>query len=86
LGRSVIIFADDQKEKLSDIEALPLLNDKPYAYFDPETGEEERGVYSFEFVTDQYESLALWLLLVSQKQQFIQGLVRCLAKLLVMVY
>ncbi len=54
LGRSITIFGDDQKEILADIEALPLLNDKPYAFLDPETGEEDRGFYSFEFVTDQY--------------------------------
>lgn len=54
LPRSVTIFGEDQKRKLTDIEALPLLNDKPYAYLNPETGEEERGFYSFQFLTDQY--------------------------------
>ena len=54
LPRSVIIFAEGQKQKLTDLDALPLLNDKPYAFLDPETGEAERGVYSFRFITDQY--------------------------------
>ena len=54
LPQSVTIFADGQKEYLTDIDALPLLNDKPYAYFDPQTGEVMRGFNSFEFVTDQY--------------------------------
>lgn len=54
LPRSVTIFADGQKEKLADIDALPLLNDKPYAYLDPETGKEDRGVTSFEFITDKF--------------------------------
>ena len=54
LPRSVTIFGEDQKEKLTDIDALPLLNDKPYAYLDPATGKEDRGFYSFKFVTDQY--------------------------------
>lgn len=54
LPRSVTIFAEGQKEKLTDIDALPLLNDKPYAYLDPETAGEKSGSYSFEFVTDQY--------------------------------
>ncbi len=55
--RSVTVFAEGEKEKLTEIDALPLLNDKPYAYLNPKTGEEERGVYSFEFVTDQYGGL-----------------------------
>lgn len=55
LPQSVTIFADDeQKEQLTSINALPLLNDKPYAYLDPATGEISRGNYHFEFVTDQY--------------------------------
>ena len=54
LERSVTIFADGQIEKLADTDALPLLNDKPYAYINPESGEVERGFYSFEFVTDQH--------------------------------
>lgn len=54
LSRSVTIFADGQKEKLTDIDALPLLNDKLYAYLDPASGEVDRGSSSFEFITDQY--------------------------------
>ena len=54
LSRSVTIFANGQKEQLTDIDALPLLNDKSYAYIDPESGEITRGVNSFQFVTDQY--------------------------------
>ena len=54
LERSVTIFADGQVEELADTDALPLLNDKPYAYLNPESGEVERGFYSFEFVTDQH--------------------------------
>ena len=54
LERSIIVFAEDQKEELTDLDALPLLNDKPYAYLDLETGEVERGFSSFEFLSDQY--------------------------------
>lgn len=54
LPRSVTIFAEGQKQELTDLEALPLLNDKPYAYLDPATGKEKRGFYSFKFITDQY--------------------------------
>ncbi len=54
LPQSVTIFADSQKEQLTNIDALPLLNDKPYAYLDPTTGVVNRGVNHFEFITDQY--------------------------------
>ena len=54
LDKSITIFADGQKEKLASAEVLPLLNDKPYAFYNPETGETDRGVYSFKFVTDQF--------------------------------
>lgn len=54
LPQSVTIFADGQKTLLTDIDALPLLNDKPYAYLNPITGETDHGYYHFEFITDQY--------------------------------
>ena len=54
LPRSVTIFDVDQKEKLTDLNALPLLNDKPYAYLNPENGDVERGYNSYKFITDQY--------------------------------
>ena len=54
LPRSVTIFAEGQKEKLTGIDALPLLNDKPYAYLNPETGEVNSGYYSYQLITDQY--------------------------------
>lgn len=54
LPKSVTVFADGQKEKLTDIDTLPMLNDKIYAYLNPETGEVDRGFTSFEFITDQY--------------------------------
>ena len=54
LPQSVTIFADGQKKHLTNIEALPLLNDKPYAYLNPTTGEVNRGFTHFEFITDQY--------------------------------
>ena len=57
LPRSIKILAEEQKDKLSDIEALPLLNDKHFAYLDPETGEVNEGEFPFEFVMDQYGGL-----------------------------
>ena len=57
LARSITILTEEQKEKLSDIEALPLLNDKHFAYLDPETGEVNEGESPFEFVMDQYGGL-----------------------------
>ena len=54
LPRSITLFADGQKEALTNTNTLPLLNDKPYAYIDPETGEEKRGFTSFAFITDQF--------------------------------
>ncbi len=54
LPKSVTIFAELQKEQLTNTNALPFLNDKPYAYLNLETGKEDRGVFSFEFITDQY--------------------------------
>lgn len=57
LQSSVVIFADGQKELLTDIQSLPILNDKPYAYLNVRTGSVSEGFSDFEFVTDRYGGL-----------------------------
>ena len=55
LRRSVIIFADGQEELLTDIEALPILNSRPFAYLTPGVnGNTKSGVADFEFIKDKY--------------------------------
>ena len=54
LKNSVVIFADGQKELLTELEGLPLINDKPYSYLDPKNGTVTRGLEGFRFVTDAY--------------------------------
>ena len=54
LSRSVTIFGDHQKELLTQIDALPIINDKPYAYLDVDADEVISGTYSFQFTTDDF--------------------------------
>ena len=55
LGRSVTIFAEAQKEKLTDLEALPFINNKPYSYLTPgQSGRVSSGFTDFEFIKDKY--------------------------------
>ena len=59
LNRSVYVFADDvQKEKLTDLEALPIINDKHYFIQWPnregKDGSYDDDVQDFEFVKDKY--------------------------------
>lgn len=56
LKESVVIFADDQKEALTDKGVLPIINDKIYRYLIPgPAGLETKGTRPFEFVKDKYE-------------------------------
>ena len=54
LQHSVVIFADGQKEQLTAIDALAIINDKPYSYLDINTGSRINGTTDFEFVTDRF--------------------------------
>ena len=57
LDRSVTIFSDsdNQKEKLTGLEALPFINDKPFSYLSPgQDGRVNTGFDEFEFVKDKY--------------------------------
>ena len=54
LSNSVVIFADGQKELLTDTGTLPVINDKPFSYLDPDSNTVSNGVNSFRFVTDRY--------------------------------
>ena len=63
LERGVVIFADGQEALLTDLEALPILNSKPYAYQspgisdNPESGVSnftKSGTNDFEFIKDKY--------------------------------
>ena len=55
LQRSVIIFADGEKEKLTNLDMLPIISDHPYSYLIPgENGYIDSGMSDFEFVSDQY--------------------------------
>ncbi len=55
LRRSVVIFADEQKEQLSNIDALPILNSRPFAYLSiTDRGNTKIGKSPFEFIKDKY--------------------------------
>ncbi len=54
LKSSIVIFADGQKDVLTDLDAVPLINDKAYSYLNPKNGKVIRGKESFKFVTDAY--------------------------------
>lgn len=56
LARSITLFANDQKAELTDIEALPIINDKPYNYLTPgKSGLIKQGTTSYQFIKDKYE-------------------------------
>ena len=55
LNRSVVVFADGEDKQLRNLNALPILNDKPYAYLpsgDNKNPKEEAD--AFEFIKDKY--------------------------------
>jgi len=55
LDRSVIIFADNEKEKMTNLDALPILNYKPFDYIIPgDSGKINSGFESYKFVKDKY--------------------------------
>ena len=54
LQHSVVIFAEGQKEQLTAIDALPIINDKPYSYLNITTGSTIKGTSDFRFVTDRF--------------------------------
>ncbi|WP_026518622.1 hypothetical protein [Butyrivibrio sp. MC2021] len=52
---SVVVFADGQKELLTNLDALPIINSLPYSYQEPKEGKmPEVGKQSFEFIKDKY--------------------------------
>lgn len=55
LERSIVIFADGEREKLTALkDALPIINDKPYATIMPGAGRQSRtGFEGFQFVQDK---------------------------------
>ena len=57
LERSIVIFADGEREKLTALkDALPIINDKPYATIMPGAGRQSRtGFEGFQFVRDKYQ-------------------------------
>lgn len=54
LNNSIVVFADGQKELLTNTGCLPIINDKPYSYLNPYNGAVDDGENCFMFVTDQY--------------------------------
>ena len=54
LDHSVVVFAEGQKALLTDLNALPLVNDKPYLYAVPGNGGTDSGYTDFEFTSDIY--------------------------------
>ena len=55
LRRSVTIFGEEQRELLCNIDALPIISPKPYAYLTPgSNGKVDEGYLDFEFVSDKY--------------------------------
>lgn len=55
LSRSVVIFADDQRDKLTKIDALPILNALPYEYVKKGlSSSPDSGHSSFKFFRDEY--------------------------------
>ena len=55
LSKSVIVVKEDQKQKLSDLDALPIINDKPFYFLNPgKNGEVETGYYDFQFIRDEH--------------------------------
>lgn len=57
LSKSIVIFAEGEKEILTDLDSLPIINDKPYAYLNPYDQSEDKGVNCFQFITDDYGGL-----------------------------
>lgn len=57
LERSVVIFADGEREKLTALkDALPIISDKPYATIMPGAGRRPSyGFKGFQFVRDKYQ-------------------------------
>lgn len=54
-ARSVTIFGSGQKEKLTGMNSLCLINDKPYSYVQPGKDVDIRsGVQQFKFTSDKY--------------------------------
>ncbi len=55
LNRSIFVYAAGQKELLTDLDALPILNDVPSAYLTPGDNGQVQYVHTpFQFVQDKY--------------------------------
>ena len=55
LNRSVVIYNDGEKELLTDLDTLPIISRKPYAYINPgDKGVVDMGYNDFEFIRDKY--------------------------------
>lgn len=56
LERSVVIFADGQKELMASHEELPIISEKPYLYLNPGVNgtDDPLNYYDFEFTRDKY--------------------------------
>lgn len=55
LKKSVTIFGPNQKDMLTDIDGLPIINSKPYRYLTPgRNGDVKQGTTGFMFIRDKY--------------------------------
>lgn len=55
LNRSIVIYGENEKEKLTDLDALPIISRKPYSYITPgKDGVVQSGYNDFEFIHDKY--------------------------------
>lgn len=55
LNKSVVVFAKGEKQKLTDLDALPIISNKNYLFVIPgKSGTTASGSYDFEFVDDKY--------------------------------
>ncbi len=55
LNRSAVIFNPGEKALLTDLDSLPIISRKPYAYINPgKNGVLEPGYNDFEFIRDTY--------------------------------
>ncbi|MDI9243199.1 hypothetical protein [Fusibacillus kribbianus] len=56
LARSVTIFAPNQKTELTNVDALPIIAQKPYSFLTAgSSGHVSNGTYDFKFVQDKYK-------------------------------
>lgn len=54
LNNDVVLFAEGQKKELTNLDGLPLINDKPYSYAIPD-GNLSTGYMSYMFMSDDYK-------------------------------